>query len=566
MRNPISSIPHLYRNLRRWREILTVLSKYGLAGWLSRLNIDVFKGSLKSPDGDALARLSREARIRLAMTELGPTFIKLGQLLSTRPDLAGAELAAELKQLQDDVSEEPFEQIRTTVEHELGQPLDEIFAEFHPEPLASASIGQVHAARLKGGDEVVVKVQHTGIERQIRQDLDVLAGLAQLAERFEEFKPYRPKTVVAEMSRTLRREIDFGREERNLNQFAAQFAENDSVRIPMALTEFCTSRVLTMERIEGTKLQETSQLAAFGIDLDEVAKRGVAIYFDMIFKYGFYHADPHPGNIVLLPGNVIGLLDFGMVGRVNERLREQIEDLLLAIINQDGLMLASIVQRIGQLPPEFDESLLINDLAEFVGHYSTQSFQKMDMGNVLNDLMGIIRRHHILLPSEAALLIKTLITLEGTARLLSPEFSLAEALKPFRKKMLRRRLSPARQFRKMRRLYMEVEQLVEVLPQRIGNILEQIQSGRFDVHLDHRRLGPSVNRLVLGMMTSALFLGSSFMLSYKVPPFIFPENTYFGGMHQLSILGLAGCFMSMLIGLRLFLAIRKSGHLDKKDE
>jgi ubiquinone biosynthesis protein len=452
------------------------------------------------------------------------------------------------------------------VELELGQPLDEIFAEFDREPIASGSIGQVHAARLNNGERVVVKVQHTGIERVIRQDLDVLAGLAQLAERFEEFKPYRPKLVVAEMSRTLRREVDFGREERNLSQFAAQFANNESVRIPLALTEYCTSRVLTMEMIEGVKLESTSQLAAFGIELDQVAKRGVALYFDMIFKYGFYHADPHPGNIVLLPGNVIGLLDFGMVGRVNERLREQVEDMLLAIVNQDAQMLASIVQRIGTLPPEFDDSVLINDLADFVGHYSAQTLEQIDMGEVLTEMMGIVRRHYILLPAEAALLIKTLITLEGTARLLSPKFSLAEALKPFHRTMLRRRLSPMRQIRKLRRLYLEVENLVEVLPQRLGNILEQIQSGKFDVHLDHRRLGPSVNRLVLGMMTSALFLGSSFLLSYKVPPFVFPEKTYFGGMHQLSVLGLAGCIMSILIGLRLFLAIRKSGNLDRKDE
>ncbi|MCA9121159.1 MAG: AarF/ABC1/UbiB kinase family protein [Planctomycetaceae bacterium] len=560
----ITSIPQIYRNVRRWTEIITVLSKYGLADWISGFKLEFVKDALKARDGEAIARHTREARIRLALTELGPTFIKLGQLLSTRPDVVGVQLADELAKLQANVPADPPEKIRALIAEELGLPVEELFAEFVDEPIASASIGQVHAARLVSGEEVAVKVQHLGIESTVREDLDVLGGLAQLAELIPEFAPYRPLATVAEMARTLRRELDFGREERNLLQFEVQFADNPFIRIPKPITELCTPRVLTMERIDGTKLENTQQLIAAGIDLTEVARRGAELYLDMIFTHGFYHADPHPGNIVVLPNNVIGLLDFGMVGRLDERLREDIEEMLLAIVNQDVTILASLIKRVGTIPPGLDEGALSIDIADFVGHYATQSLDQFDLGGALTEMTQLIHRHRISLPPQVGLLIKTLVTLEGTTKMLCPKFSLMEVMRPFQRKMLLRRLSPARQLRKARRVYFELEQLAEIVPRRLGEILEQIQAGKFDVHLDHRGLGPSVNRLVLAMMASSLFLGSSLMLSQQVPPLIFPENNYFG-LEKLSILGLGGCFVSILVGLRLLRAIGKSGHLDRRE-
>jgi len=560
----ITSIPQIYRNVRRWTEIISVLSKYGLADWISGFKLDLIKDALKARDGEAIARHTREARIRLALTELGPTFIKLGQLLSTRPDVVGVQLADELAKLQSNVPADPPEKIRALVAEELGQSVEELFERFDDEAIASASIGQVHAARLASGEEVVVKIQHLGIESTVREDLEVLGGLAQLAEMIPEFAPYRPVATVAEMARTLRRELDFGREERNLQQFEAQFGDNPSVRIPKPITELCTARILTMERIDGTKLENTQQLLAAGIDLGEVARRGAELYLDMIFMHGFYHADPHPGNIVVLPGNVIGLLDFGMVGRLDERLREDIEEMLLAIVNQDVTILASLIKRVGTIPPGLDEGALAIDIADFVGQYATRSLAQFDLGGALTDMTQIIHRHRISLPPQVGLLIKTLVTLEGTTKMLSPKFSLMEVMRPFQRKMLLRRLSPARQLRKARRIYFELQQLAEIVPRRFGEILEQIQAGKFDVHLDHRGLGPSVNRLVLAMMASSLFLGSSLMLSQQVPPLIFPDNTYFG-LQKLSILGLSGCVVSILVGLRLLRAIGKSGHLDRRD-
>lgn len=564
MKYPISSIPQLYRNIRRWTEILSVLSKYGLADWLSRTNIEFVKDRLKSPQGDVLARESHARRIRLAMTELGPTFVKIGQLLSTRADIVGVELSEELQHLQSNVQADDFEYVNDTLSEELGQPLEDVFSEFVDEPIASASIGQVHRARLRDGRRVVVKVQHKGIVKVVNNDLEILAGVAQLAEMLEEFKPYRPQVLAAEMARSMRRELDFGREERNLQQFAALFEKDAEVRVPKPIVEYCTSRILTMEEVVGVKLTEVDLLRAKGVDLDEVVHRIARAYLRMIFNEGFFHADPHPGNIVILPGGVIGLLDFGMVGRINERMREDIEEMLLSIVNRDVAMLTAIIKRVGSVPPTLDEGLFANDIADYVGQYASQSLNRLDVAEALTEMMAIVRRHEITLPNEAAMLIKVLVTLEGTAKMLNPSFSLMELMAPFHRSMMLRRLSPKRQARKMRRIMMQFEQIAEIFPQRFSDILEQIQTGRFDVHLDHRRLGPSVNRLVLGLMTSALFLGSSIMLSADVPPVLFPTSTWLG-LHQVSLIGLIGFFMSMMLGFRLLWAIRKSGNLNKDE-
>ena len=560
----ISSIPQIYRNVNRWTEIISVLSKYGLAAWISRLNLDFAKGLIKDRQGEALARDTRQVRIRKALAELGPTFIKLGQLLGTRPDLVGHELAVELKKLLSAAPADPPQVVRRMVENELGQPIDDLFAEFDDESLASASIGQVHRARLKTGESVVVKVQHHGIQDTVRKDLDVLSGLAQLAEMIPEFVPYRPVATVAEFQRTLRRELDFGREEQNLEQFADRFDSDATVRIPRPYTDLCTPRVLTMEVIEGAKLSDWVIGGDGDLDGEEIARRGAELYLRMIFVDGVYHADPHPGNIILLPGNVIGLLDFGMVGRIDERLREDIEEMLLALIHQDAIYLTSIIMRVGQVPAEIDEMALRTEAADFVSHFAGQSLDRFDLGTALNELMEIIHRYNILLPAQVAMLIKTLVTLEGTSKLLCPKFSLLEVMKPFQRKAVLRRLSPRRRLKRMRRVYLELEHLAEVLPRRVMDILEQVRVGKFDVHLDHRGLGPSVNRLVLGMLASALFLGSSLLLSRHVPPVIFPEPTFLG-MHKVSLLGLGGCMVALLLGLRLLRAIGKSGHLDRRD-
>jgi len=550
----IPSIPQIYRHVNRWREIVTVLSKYGLAGWISRLDVDFVKGLLKTRDGQLLARQSREVRIRMALEELGPTFIKLGQILSTRPDVVGISLAEELRRLQAEVPADPPEVAKAIIEAELGQPLQDIFCNFDDVPLASASIGQVHRAQLHTGEKVVVKVQHADICGRVSTDLDMMSGLAQLAERIPEFSYYRPTVLVAEFKRALQRELDFSREERNLCQFERDFDDDPTVHIPHSYPAYCTNRVLTMEMLEGVKLSELNGQLAAQLDPQKLARRGAEMYLKMIFTRGFYHADPHPGNLVLLEDNVVGLMDFGLVGRLDESMREDIEDMLAAIVDQDATLLTSIIMRVGATPADLDQSLLAVDVADFVDHYGSQPLASFDLAGALQEMVELIRRYHITLPAQLAMLIKVLIMLDGTGTLLSPQFALIEIMQPYRRKMMRRRMSPRRQWKKLRRIVVETEQLIEILPRRMMDILEQVQSGKFDVHLDHRGLEPSVNRLVWGMITSALFLGSSIMLSRDVWP----------TLYEVSIPGALGCTVSLLLSIRLLRAINKSGHLDRR--
>ena len=366
--------------------------------------------------------------------------------------------------------------------------------------------------------------------------------------------------------------MDFGREERNLLHFANNLAGNSNVRIPRPHSDLCTPRVLTMDYLEGIKVSQTERLKSAGYDLEELARCGAEMYLQMIFTDGYYHADPHPGNIIVLPGNVIGLLDFGMVGRIDERLREDIEELLIDIANQDSQHLASVIMRIGQMPDELDESALSNDLADFVAHYGAQKLENFDLSGALNEMVEIIRRYDIVLPAQAAMLLKTLIMLEGTSKLLNPQFSLMAVIQPMQRDIILRRLNPVRHLRKMRRVISELEHMAEVMPRRLIDILRQIQTGKFDVHLDHRRLGPSVNRLVMGLIVSSLFLGSSLILAMNVPPVLFHSTDtsaelpwWMLGMRNISILGIAGISASVFMGLRLLLAIAKSGNLEERN-
>ncbi len=557
----ITSIPQIYRHLNRWREILSVLSKYELAAWIGRLGPDFTKDLLKARGGMPIARHTWETRIRLAMAELGPTFIKLGQVLSTRPDLVGVALADELAHLQTDVPADRPSQIRRTIEDELGRPIDDLFDDFEQTPIASASIGQVHRARLKTGEAAVVKVQHADIGRKIRVDLDILAGLAQMAERIPEFQNYRPAAIVAEFKRSLRHEMDFLRETRTIQQFARDFARDKTVHVPRTYPSLCSSRVLTMEFIEGIRISEKEELARRGVDLGVLARRGANMYLEMIFTHGHYHADPHPGNLLVMENDVIGLLDYGMVGRIDEQLHEDMGNLLMAVADQDAEHLATIIMRIGSAPPDLDRRALEVDLTDFVLHYGGLSLDEFDLSGALNEITEMIRRYHIALSPRIAMLIKTFVTLEGTARLLSPKFSLVEVMKPYQKRLLWRRLSPIRRLRKMRRFVSEVEHLISILPREIGELLDQVQSGKFDVHLDHRGLEPSVNRLVLGMLASALFLGSSLLLARQVSPTF---DFALLGMRDISALGAAGSIASIFLGWRIWRAINRSGRLDRR--
>lgn len=550
----LSTIPQLTRNINRVREIVTILGKYGLANWISRLDLHFARGLIKSSDGQGLSTLTHETRIRLALIELGTTFIKFGQMLSTRPDLVGSKLANELTALQANVPADPPSVVHATIAGELGHPVSELFTQFDDVALASASIGQVHRARLPSGALVAVKVQHPGIEARIRVDLSILGVLADLAAQYlPETRQYQPKATVAEFQRMLLRELDFGREERNLQSFAGNFANDKTVHFPSVYADYSTGRVLTMEYLEGIPLSDVTQLVKAGHVPEELARRGAAVFMEMIFRDGLYHADPHPGNFLVMEQGTIGMLDGGMVGRLDEKLREAIEEVLVSLVQGDAVGLCDVIVRIGSVPPDLDQAGLGADLTDFVSYYGRKPLDQIELGAALSEVTDVIRRYHIVLPAPAALLIKVLIMLEGTSRLLNPRFSLVEVMRPFQKRLIWRRLSPERHLQKFRRVIQNWQHLGEVLPRNLVALLEQANKGNFEIHLEHQRLEPSVNRLVFGMLTSALFLGSTLLWSYQAPPLI----------AGIPVLGVAGSVVSFGLGLRLLWAIRKSGHLER---
>lgn len=558
----ISALPRYYRNLRRWQEIIIVLRRYGLADWLSRLRVDFIRDWLKDEQGVPLSSYSREARVRMALTELGPTFIKLGQVLSLRPDLVGSEQAAELQLLQSQVPADPFDKVKAIVEIDLQKSLEDAFLDFASEPLASASIGQVHAATLVDGSSVVVKVQHHNIRDKVNEDLEVLQGLALMAERIPELAVWQPRTIVEQLSRTLKRELSFSRELSNLLMFQAALKDAKGIVVPKVFAKLSSARVLTMERIEGESIQCLASPGSLHCaDRSSIARRVAELYIESIFVRGLYHADPHPGNILILEDGTIGLIDFGMVGRIDDSLRGTIEEMLWAIVYQDSALLTSLIKRAGKIPVNIDEAQLSNDVADLIATYGSQPLDSLDLTGALNDATDILHRHRITIPSQMGLLLKTLITLEGTIRMTSPGFSILGAIEPMMGQIRRNRFSPGRQLRRLRRMYVEMEGLMERLPSQISSLMEMVQEGRLDVQLSHRGLSPSINRLVLGLLTSSLLLGSSILMASQVPPLLFMNGGPMG-LRDISILGLFGFLTSIMVAFRILLAINKSGHLD----
>ena len=546
----------LEQNTRRGGEIIGVPAKYGLADWFKGIHAPWIQDRIRSIDGQHIPDLGLEQRVRLAFTELGPTFIKLGQMLSTRPDLVGPKMAIELAHLQTQTVPDSPKTVEATIVAELGHPPNALFAEFEETPLASASIAQAHGARLRSGEGVVVKVQHDGISGRIQPDLDILADLAELAEKHApQLRAYQPVALVQQFRHTLLRELDFNSERRNLEEFATHFADDPTVHFPNAYNEYSSRRVLTMERLEGILGTDTAALAESGADLGEFARRGANMYLQMIFRDAFYHADPHPGNLMLLPGGVVGVLDCGMTGRLDEELAEDIEDMLLAVAKTNATDLAEILLRVGSAPPGIPRDQFRAEVGDFIADYTNQSIDELDLSAALNRLGEIIRRYKLILPPPLSLLLRTLVELEGTARKLNPQFSLAEVIRPFYSKVVRRRYSPRRILNRMQRAYRGWERLAELLPHDLGEVAKRIREGTFSVHLHHRNLDQVVNRLVLGLMAAALIVGSSLLWSMKAPPVL-------GGV---SMIGGAGYLVAVYLGWRLLRAIKKSGDISSRE-
>lgn len=533
---------------KRLREVVGTLRRYRLDDWLGYIPLQSFRDFLEGEETRAMRDKPLPERLRLALTDLGTTYIKFGQVLSTRADLVGPEVAEELRKLQSDTPADPPGSVQQLIVDELSKPPEMIYTKFDPVAFSSASIGQVHHAQLADGRDVVVKVQHEGIQEKVTIDLDLLQVVARLLhDHVEDARPYQPVATAREFQRTLLHELDFTSERRNMEQFTRNFNDDNTVCIPEVHRHLCSKRVLTMDLLVGIPGSKPDEIQASGEALDVFAKKAATLFLNMIFRDGFYHADPHPGNYMLLKNGVLGLLDCGMVGRLDESMRELFSELLLLLIEGDSEGLADLLLSAGSAPETVDRVGFRTDVSDLIVEHGTRSLDEFDLGGALDQLMGIVRRHQVIMPSAASLLIKTLVMLEGTSRELNPLFSLAEVLEPFKEQLVRERMNPKRWLQRISRSVRDLDRLAKQGPRNIAEILDRLQSGKLKVRHEIEDLKVTANRLVAGMLIASLFMGSSILLSQQLPPLV----------KGVSLVGIIGCLSAVILGGRLLWSMRK---------
>ncbi|MBF6596303.1 MAG: AarF/ABC1/UbiB kinase family protein [Thermaceae bacterium] len=515
------------RHAKRYRQIANTLTRHGLGylvgvSWLERL-VPFEKGWL----GHARRTepYTRPEHIRLALEELGTTFMKLGQILSTRSDLLRPEYLAELVKLQDAAPALPFDAIEGVLVAELGRPLEELFATFDPEALAAGSIGQAHAATLPGGTEVVVKVRKPGVVEQVEDDLEILQNLAATASRrWELADQYDLVGLAQEFAETLRAELDYVREGKSAERLAANFQEDERVHVPRIFWEATTDRVLTMERVRGTKINDLAALDAAGIDRKVLAQKAASVVLKMVFEDGFFHADPHPGNFFIEREGRIGLIDFGMVGTLDARTQERLVTLLLAITSKDGERLVDAFLELGLAHGRVDHTSLRQDLDHLLSRYYNVPLGEISIGPLLEEVLSIVRRHHLQLPSNLALLIKTLIMHEGLGAQLDPTFNLTAALIPYAQRLMLQQYSPFSLARRLGTAGVEMAQLGTELPRQLRRIVAQLERGDLEVGMRPQGFDPVLhrlerlaNRIVLGIIAAAFINGLAILMSVYHP-------------------------------------------------
>jgi len=511
-----------HKHLKRYREITNILLKHGFGHILHQLGLAEFlsiprKVLFKKERG--IEQFSMAQRVRLVLEELGPTFIKVGQIMSTRPDLLLPDYISELEKLQDRVPAFEFDAVKQQIERELGQPLKELFAEFNPKPLAAASIGQVHRAVLPGGQEVVVKVQRPDIEQIIETDLEIMYDVARFLENRSTWaEMYSFVEMVAEFDRTLHEELDYNAEGRNADIFRKNFAGDPDVLIPMVYWEYSTRKILTMEYVEGVKLNNLLAIERLGLNRSALAMKVGQAIFKQILIDGFFHGDPHPGNLAALPGERIVFMDFGMVGYLVEETKSKVGNLMIALVSKSAGAVMKAVLDLGVVPKNIDKKLLRRDIDLLQRKYYEIPLSQISLGEALNDIMGVAFKYHIRMPTEFALLVKALLTLEGVARELDPELSIVKVAEPFGKRLLMERLSLQTLAKTAVKNLREFGDILFLLPKQVSDMLDLVAEG--ELKLKHQfpqvdevlaRVNIITNRLAFSIVITGLIIGSAFL-------------------------------------------------------
>lgn len=516
----------LLRNIGRTGEIVTVLLNHGFGDLLDRIGVRNFwyrwRRMFSRNTPEPLRHLRVVERIRMSLEKLGPTFIKFGQVMSTRPDLVPPEMLTELRKLQEGVPPFPSNEAVEQLESELGKPVEQVFSTFDRTPLAAGSLAQVHRATHFDGTPLAVKIRRPTAVRDIERDLALMQEMAVLLDRnVAEARIFDPRGLVNHFARSIRRELNFAREARTMDEFRRLFIKDTTLYVPRVFWEMTTEAIITMEYVEGLRIDDLDQLTQANCSPPGVAARGAKIFLKQVFEFGVFHGDPHPGNVRVRRDGTICLLDYGMIGILDEKMREQLIDLLLAVNEQDVNGAVRLVLELGEPYREVDRALLQIDMRDFVSNYYGVELERLNVGRLLADFVSILSNHGIRCPGSLMLLIRCFITLEGVGRNLDPEFNLATHLQPFVERLVKERYSPTRL---ASRIWRESRHLLEYahdIPGHVNRTLRKLSEDDLRIQLEHRNLDHfilelerSSNRLVVGMVVASLIVASSLIISH----------------------------------------------------
>jgi ubiquinone biosynthesis protein len=538
--------------------------KYGFeeaAGLLSRrFRVGLGSRGVSAAWRQKIAQTSPARRARMAMEELGPTFIKLGQLLSTRPDLLPHEFIEELEQLQDNVSPEEYPKIRDEIKAQLGDWPENLFEFFDTVPIAAASIAQVHRAKTKTGLDVVVKVRRPDIVRTIRTELEILQDLAALfGRRVGAPETFDPTKMVREFAHAVNLEVDFGNERRNQERFIKNFADDPVIHVPALVGEFCSEGILTMEYIDGVKPLPVEKLSDAGLDRKLIAKRGAEFVLRQVFEFGFFHTDPHPGNFLILPDNILAPLDFGQAGCLTKSDRLLLQYLVLAIVDLDVSRIIAGLERAEMLDDNVSVPELARDIELLLQSYSYLPLKEIPFRQAVSNIFEIIRKHRFAAPRDFTLMLKSLMTIESFARSLDADFQIIESLKPYARKFTLEQISPKQLLEKLKAAVTDTAGLAGRFPEDAAAIISKIRRGIFKIHIHHEHLEQleetldnSSNRISFAVIIAALLIGSSLLI---------PQSGSIFNLVSLQTLGILGYLTAAALGFYLLVLIIRHKHL-----
>lgn len=550
----LSQLHTTYFQAKRLREIINVVVKYGFGFLVEKVGLVRLINRQKHRE---LGILTTPERVRLMLEELGPTFIKLGQILASRPDLIPPDYIEELKKLHDRIPGVGFESIKRQVEKELGKPIEEVYSFFDTHPYAAASIAQVHRATLKGGKEVVVKVQRPGIDRIIKADLEILHNLARLAEKhIPESRIYDPVGVVAEFAKAMHRELDFTKEAWNVEKFRRNFEGDATVYVPKVFWECTTHKVLTIEYVDGVRIDRIDEISRSAHFKKKVAENGARAILKQIFAHGFFHADPHPGNILVRSDGSIAFIDFGMMGRIDRDTMRKMAEMMLGVINRDEERIVRLLLEIGQSEKRSNLEELTLDVQDILDRFYGKTLKEINIPELISDIFLTAGRHGIKIPPKFALLCKSILTIDGIGRQLYPDFDFIKMAKPFVKQLFRERYNPKYLTKDIRKNITNIFRSSALLPDLIDEVYKKVKRESIKIDFEYGglerftfELNRMANRIVFSMVLASLIIGSSLIVRAGIGP----------AAGEIPLMGIMGFVLAGLLGVGLLISILRTG-------